>query len=178
MRFGGDYVFSEGSASDGRKASRGSANQNVTGLTSASGSSLGPSWVLLPEGRLCQGRCYFRPVSTFDFSPAPISECRLLGGFPLISCVCIGFFIQISQSLHMWKIDDPPISAGTPLFYVENRCQEWPRFFCRAVRATRGSAMAPTKKATGAEPKQPKVKGLANWCQEDTAVRSNAPRVR
>ena len=31
MRFGGDYVFSEGSASDGRKASRGSTNQNVAG---------------------------------------------------------------------------------------------------------------------------------------------------
>jgi hypothetical protein len=32
MHFGGVYVFSEGFASDRRKASRGSTNQNVTGL--------------------------------------------------------------------------------------------------------------------------------------------------
>jgi hypothetical protein len=31
MHFGGVYVFSEGFASDRRKASRGSTNQNVTG---------------------------------------------------------------------------------------------------------------------------------------------------
>jgi hypothetical protein len=32
MHFGGVYVFSEGFASDRRKASRGSTNQNVTGV--------------------------------------------------------------------------------------------------------------------------------------------------
>ena len=72
----------------------------------------------------------------------------------------------------MWKIDGAPNSAVRQIFDGKDLCPRVVQIFPRSLRANQRSSMPPAKKAAPAAPKPVKVKGIAQWCQEDTAVRS------